>query len=244
MRVPRVYLDADIQSGQLLSLPGRQSNYLCKVLRMQSGRELWLFNGRGGAWLCRIDEADAKRAVVSVGELYQENHESPLQLELVIALSKGDRFEFVLQKATELGVTRIQPMLTEHTEVKLNAERLNKKHQHWMGILISACEQSGRNRVPELLPVKSFGELLAQPSDMAGILLDPQAKQGLSALNKRPESGLRLYIGPEGGFSEAETDQAKKSGVQGIRLGPRVLRTETAPLAIISILQSNFGDLS
>lgn len=244
MRVPRVYLDADIQSGQLLRLPVRQSNYLCKVLRMHSGRELWLFNGRGGAWLCQIDEADAKRAIVSVGELDQENYESPLQLELVIALSKGDRFEFVLQKATELGVTRIQPMVTEHTEVKLNAERLNKKHEHWQGILISACEQSGRNRVPKLLPVKSFGDLLVQPSDMTGILLDPQAKQGLSVLNKRPENGLRLYIGPEGGFSEAETDQAKKSGLQGIRLGPRVLRTETAPLAIISILQANFGDLS
>lgn len=243
MRVPRVYLDADIQSGQLLRLPARQSNYLCKVLRMQSGRELWLFNGRGGAWLCQIDEADAKQALVSVEAFDQENHESPLQLELAIALSKGDRFELVLQKATELGITRIQPMMTEHTDVKLNAERLKKKHEHWQGVLISACEQSGRNLVPELLPVTGFGDLLSQPSTMTGILLDPLSSGKLSGL-RLPENGIRLYVGPEGGFSELELDLARKAGLQGIRLGPRVLRTETAPLAIISVLQAYFGDLS
>jgi len=243
MRVPRVYLDADIRPGQLLGLPAKQSNYLCKALRMQSGRELWLFNGRGGAWLCQIDEADVKQAVVSVGEFDQDDHESPLQLELVIALSKGDRFEFVLQKATELGITRIQPMMTERTDVKLNTERLKKKHEHWQGILISACEQSGRNLVPDLLQVVGLEELLARPSAMTGILLDPQANQNLSSL-KQSENGFRLYIGPEGGFSEQELVLARNAGLLGVCLGPRVLRTETAPLAIISVLQSEFGDLS
>ncbi|MEX2367825.1 MAG: 16S rRNA (uracil(1498)-N(3))-methyltransferase, partial [Pseudohongiellaceae bacterium] len=211
MRVPRIYLDADIQSGQLLELSARQSNYLCKALRMQSGRELWLFNGRGGAWLCQIEEADAKQTVVAVGEFDQENHESPLQLELVIALSKGDRFELVLQKATELGITRIQPMMTERTDVKLNSGRLKKKHEHWQGILISACEQSGRNLIPKLLPVMGFEALLAQPSTMTGILLDPQASQNLSGLNG-PENGFRLYTGPEGGFSESELALARNAG--------------------------------
>jgi 16S rRNA (uracil1498-N3)-methyltransferase len=243
MRVPRVYLDADITSGQRLELPARQSNYLCKALRMQAGRELWLFNGQGGAWRCQIEEADSKNAVVAVQDFDPHNHESPLPIELAIALSKGDRFEMVLQKATELGVTAIQPMLTEHTDVKLNKDRLQKKYEHWRGILISACEQSGRNLVPELLPLKNFDDLLDKPSGVTGLLLDPQADQGVATLEP-PEQGFCLYIGPEGGFSEQETGKAKQAGLAGIRLGPRVLRTETAPLAVISILQSAFGDFS
>lgn len=242
MRVPRIYLDADIQAGELLSLPQAQSNYLCKALRMQRGRELWLFNGRGGAWLGQIQDADSKQTVVSVGEFDGNSSESPLKIDLAIALSKGDRFELVLQKATELGVSSIRPIITERTDVKLNAERLQKKHEHWRGILISACEQCGRNIVPELLPLVSLKQALDEPSDMTAIFLDPNAHQSLSVL-EQTDNGFRLFIGPEGGFSVHEAEMAVNAGITAVSLGPRILRTETAPLAVISILQSRFGDL-
>jgi len=242
MRVPRIFLDADIRGGETLNLPQKQSNYVCKALRMQQGRELWLFNGRSGAWLCQIHEADAKQTVVSVGEFVSENAESPLKIDLFIALSKGDRFELVLQKATELGVSTIRPITTERTDVKLNAERLQKKYGHWRGILISACEQCGRNIVPELFPLVSLKEALDEPTNRTAILLDPDADQPISALEPKG-NGFRLFIGPEGGFSEQEANMAINAGITGVSLGPRILRTETAPLAVISILQSKFGDL-
>lgn len=245
MRIPRVYIDSSLKTGELIELGHKQSNYLCKALRMESGRELWLFNGQGGAFQARINLADNKRAQVLVGTHSVENRQSPLDIKLIIALSKGDRFDLVIQKATELGVTAIQPIVTERTDVRLNAERAMKKLEHWRGIGVSACEQSGRNILPVIAGPLSLNECFSSlvEEDGCRIMMDPYAKISVSDLASQNQQRVAVLIGPEGGLSEVELTAAKSKGFIGTTLGPRILRTETAPLVIIGLLQSFWGDI-
>lgn len=240
MRIPRVFTDQALASGDLADLEEGPSRHLARVLRMQPGRELVLFNGTGGEFSARIHSLDKKTVTVEVGPYEPENRESPLNLELAIGLSRGERMDWVLQKATELGVSRISPLFTERTEVKLSGERLEKKLMHWRQILISACEQCQRNRLPVLNPPGTLDSWLEQNDCHLRLVLHHRDSQSLPE-TQIPES-LALLVGPEGGLSEEEIDRARAVGCRPLTLGPRVLRTETAPVAAISLVQYLWGD--
>lgn len=242
MRVPRIYVDIPLISGVVIQLPPKQSNYLCKALRMEAGRELWLFNGLGGVFKSVIEQAHSKNAQVAVGDKDIADCESPLNIELGIALSKGDRLDLVIQKATELGVTSICPLITDRIDVRLNAERMGKKLEHWRSIGISACEQSGRNILPVIKEPLTLDNWSATLNQEYKLILDPCTESSIKDLNMGEERDVAILIGPEGGFSEREIELAQVRGMTGISLGPRILRTETAPLAMISILQALWGD--
>lgn len=209
---------------------------------MEAGRELKLFNGQGGSYRARIHLANTKCAQVQVGDFDPENNQSPLDIQLGIALSKGDRFDQVIQKATELGAHIIQPLVTDRIDVRLNKERLAKKLDHWRAIAISACEQSGRNLLPVIKEPVLIDDWCADGASANKMTLDPLAKNSIKDLALATDQPIKILIGPEGGLTEREIELAKHHQFAGISLGPRILRTETAPLAIISILQSLYGD--
>lgn len=241
MRVPRIFTSQIITGDQILALEEAPSHHLSKVLRMQVGRELVLFNGRGGEFSGRIHAINKKQVDVAVGTFNAENRQSPLELELAIGLSRGERMDWVLQKATELGVTHITPLFTERTEVKLAGERLDKKLDHWQQILISACEQCQRNLLPELRAPRPLDEWLAGSDAQRIFVLHHRDHRGLPV--KEALASVALLIGPEGGLSDGEIQRALTAGCAPLTLGPRVLRTETAPLAAISLVQYLWGDL-
>jgi 16S rRNA (uracil1498-N3)-methyltransferase len=240
MRIPRIHTHQVIIANTALELPEAQSHYLGKVLRMQAGRELVLFNGQGGEFAAVITEVHKKSVSVRVGEFTADNRESPLPLELAIGVSRGERMDWVLQKATELGVTKITPLMTERTEVKLGGERADKKMDHWQQILVSSCEQCQRNLLPALSEPMTLDDWLAQCDAELKLVLHHRDSKGLSQ-HLKPAS-LALLIGPEGGLSEEEISAALAQGFAPLTLGPRVLRTETAPLAAISLVQYLWGD--
>lgn len=243
MRVPRVYFDGPLAVDVGVSLDKAQSHYLASVLRLKVGREVILFNGRGGEFLCSVASAERNQVALDVHSYSDIDRESKLSLTLQISLSKGDKFDWALQKATELGVAGIQPLISERTEVKLTDDRLQKKVMHWRGVVRSACEQSGRTNVPELDAPQPFPHVLSSAEGLSNdlkLILDPV--DGISVRDLSEFSSALLAVGPEGGFSEEEIELAKNAGYQPLKIGPRVLRTETAPLAAISALQAQFGD--
>ncbi|GAA5525263.1 ribosomal RNA small subunit methyltransferase E [Microbulbifer aestuariivivens] len=245
MRVPRIYSHEPLAGLSEIELDENASRHLLKVLRLQAGRPLVIFDGRGGEYEAEL-VATGKRALARLGQFSEEDRQSPLALTLAIGISRGDRFEWVIQKATELGVARIQPLFTERCEVKLSGERLQKKLAHWRQIAISACEQCARNRVPEIAAPQKFAGFL--DADMAadlGLVLHHRTEVSLRQLEQqrgRPDSA-QLLVGPEGGLSGIEIEAALARGYAPLRLGPRVLRTETAPVAALSVLQYQWGDL-
>ena len=241
MRVPRVYVDQAIRGGEL-SLDERAAHYVGQVLRMRAGRELVLFNGDGNAYAATIVEAAKKQILCQVdsGPL-DAIAVSPLKIELGIAISKGDRFDWVIQKATELGVTTITPLFTERVDVKLSGERLDKKQRHWQQIMISACEQCGRNDLVTINAAQSLAQWRGDLNTELKLVLCPAVAGDIAA---DAAGEIALLVGPEGGLSDAEIDQCLQQGFAALQLGPRVLRTETAPIAAISILQYRWGDMS
>lgn len=240
MRVPRIYCADASAANTRVDLDESASRHLCQVLRLGADHPLIVFNGDGLAFDARIEQADRKRAVVALGNARETDTESPLAIHLGIAMSKGDRFDWVLQKATELGVSQITPLQTRRVDVRLNRERAEKKQRHWQQILVSACEQCGRNRLPELDGIQTLDQWLQISADEKWVLC-PDNAQAL-ATELKPRS-VALLIGPEGGLDEGEITLAEKSGFKALQLGPRVLRTETAPLAAIAILQHHWGDM-
>jgi 16S rRNA (uracil1498-N3)-methyltransferase len=242
MRIPRIYTESPLQLGQPVELEAGPSHHIAKVLRMAEGRPLTLFNGQGGEFSGTITSLSKKCVTVELERFSEADRESPLAIHLGIGLSKGDRFEWVLQKATELGVTRITPLFTERSEVKLTGDRLTKKMGHWRQIIISACEQCQRNRPPELLQPQRYDQWLPSLTEQTKFVLHHRSDQNLQTV--QPPQSAALAIGPEGGLSESEIDLALSQDFQPLTLGPRVFRTETAPLAAISILQYLWGDLN
>ncbi|RYZ98585.1 MAG: 16S rRNA (uracil(1498)-N(3))-methyltransferase [Moraxellaceae bacterium] len=240
MRIPRIYSLQPLIENSLVDLPEAQSHYLSKVLRMQNGRELIVFNGEGGEYSAEIVGISKKTVSVQLKKFSAENRQSHLQLELAIGISRGERMDWVLQKATELGVTKITPLITERTEVKLSGERADKKNQHWHQILISACEQSQRNLLPELSEPVLLENWLATCTAEYKFVLHHRDSRGLPAAIKT--ESVVLLIGPEGGLSEEEITLAIQENFLPLTLGPRVLRTETAPIAAISLVQYLWGD--
>ena len=241
MRIPRIYTQQALISGELIQLEETASHHLAKVLRMQAGRELILFNGTGGEFAATIHEVSKKYVSVTVAEHRPDNRESPLQLELAIGISRGERFEWVLQKATELGISKITPLITERTEVKTGSDRQEKMHDRWQHIIISACEQCQRNLLPELAAPKLFTDWLPTVNADLRFVLHHRDSKSLPS-GEKPHS-VSLLIGPEGGLSETEITLAQQHDFNALTLGPRVLRTETAPVAAISLVQYLWGDL-
>ena len=240
MRIPRIFTEQNLLSGEHIELEESASHHLSKVLRMQTGRELILFNGAGGEFAATIHEVSKKYVTVSIGEHAIDNRESPLELDLAIGISRGERFEWVLQKATELGVTKITPLITERTEVKTGGDRQEKMQDRWQQILISACEQSQRNLLPKLSTPIQISDWLPNVNSDLRFVLHHRDSKTLPA-EQKPQS-VTLLIGPEGGLSESEIELALAKNFNALTLGPRVLRTETAPVAAISLVQYLWGD--
>ncbi len=240
MRIPRVFTHQALTPNSTLALSESQSHYLSKVLRMEAGRELILFNGSGGEYSAEISAVHKKQVDVHLKEFSADNRQSHLSLELAIGVSRGERMDWVLQKATELGVTKITPLLTERTEVKLGGERGDKKMEHWQQILISACEQCQRNLLPELSAPRQLADWLNECSAELKFVLHHRDNKGLPQ-HQTPHS-VALLIGPEGGLDDDEIAQAMAQNFSPLTLGPRVLRTETAPVAAISLVQYLWGD--
>ncbi|MCW8195446.1 16S rRNA (uracil(1498)-N(3))-methyltransferase [Proteobacteria bacterium 005FR1] len=242
MRIPRVYIDQPLQLGQQVELPSDRAHYVANVLRLAPGRPLILFNGQGGEYSSTLVNTSKKSATVQLDSFDPVDRESSLDLELAIGLSRGDRMDWVIQKATELGVSRISLLDTERSEVKLKADRAAKKMSHWQQVIISACEQCQRNRLPVLNAPRDFGALLAQCDSKRKLILHPTC-DSLEPASMSATDSITVLIGPEGGFSEEEVEIATDHGFTGWQLGSRILRTETAPIAALAILQFALGDL-
>jgi 16S rRNA (uracil1498-N3)-methyltransferase len=243
MRLTRVHVDANLQTGQRLTVEGAAGNHISRVLRLRSGDALTLFNGQGGEYGGSIEEIHRDTVVVSVLERRELERESPFQLTLAQGISRGERMDWVVQKATELGVWRIQPLFTERSVVQLDEKQAIRKIQHWRSIAVAACEQSGRNRVPEITqPVGLYEMLEHHTPGGTALLLSPGASLRIADIASAAAHATVL-IGPEGGLADVEQAAAIKSGFTPVRLGPRVLRTETAAVCALTLLQQKFGDL-
>lgn len=240
MRIPRVYTSLPLATGTTVTLEDATAHYLLRVLRLTPERELVLFNGTGGEFQGRVISVGKKHLEVLPEAFIDTDRESPLTTELAIGISRGERMDLVLQKATELGVTRIVPLFSERTEVKLAGERQEKKQLHWRQVSISAAEQCQRNRLPEIAAVMTLSDYLQQCRSDARFVLHHRDSQRLPT-DSRPAS-VSLLIGPEGGLSDTEIEAARAAHFAPLTLGPRVLRTETAPVAALSLVQYLWGD--
>jgi 16S rRNA (uracil1498-N3)-methyltransferase len=245
VRLSRVFVAEPLAPGATLELTGSAAAHLARVLRLSAGDELTLFNGRGGEFAARIAALSAASVRVTVQGHAALERESPLALTLAQGISRADRMDLVVQKATELGVRRLIPLACARSVVRLDAAQAARKLAHWRKVAIAACEQCGRNRLPELAPPLPLGAFLAaQAHEDPGqlrLLLAP-AGAARPALPKAV-SGASLLIGPEGGLSAEEQAAALAAGFVALRLGPRILRTETAALTACALLQREFGDL-
>ncbi len=241
MRVPRIFHSQSLIPASKIVLNPNASRHLAKVLRLGIGAPLRLFDGHGGEYPSSIIDINKREVIVTVGERQLIDVESPLKVTLAQGISRGERMDYTIQKAVELGVQRIVPLNTERSVVNLKGDRRERKLEHWLGVVISACEQCGRNTLPELLPMQSLDSWIRDEPHGLRLLLDHRASTGISDLKKSVD--LTLLIGPEGGLSEKERDNAYAAGYCGLRLGPRVLRTETAALTAMAALQSHWGDL-
>ncbi len=242
MRAVRIYQSGDYQTGQLLELSPEASQHVGVVLRMQVGECLTLFCGDDREFEARIEAVKKKQVTVLIGAINNVSRESPLAVHLAQAISKGERMEFVMQKAVELGVASITPIITERCVVKLDKERMAKKLQQWQSIVIAACEQSGRNTVPLVHQPMTLAHYLREAQAELKFILHPGEDKNWSdyAIGA---SAIALLIGPEGGLSEHEVQVAGEHGFQPLSLGPRILRTETAAITALSVLQAIGGDL-
>jgi 16S rRNA (uracil1498-N3)-methyltransferase len=242
MPLHRLYTQQPLEPGQTLALEPGPARHAAQVLRLTTGDRLLLFNGDGRDYDATVEAAGRDGVRVRVG-VPGENEPAPgLEIRLGLGISRGERMDFALQKAVELGVTAIAPLFTQRTVVRLAGERLHKRAAHWGSVVIAACEQSGRRRLPALAPPCALADWLAQ-GQPNGMLLHHAAPRALSALPP-PAVALTLLIGPEGGLSEREREDARDHGFTAVRLGPRILRTETAPLAAIAAIQTLWGDFA
>lgn len=240
MRVSRLYLPTSIQAGQDIELDDDSAHYVRNVLRLKQSAPLIVFNGEGGEWTAKIQESHRKRVAIRTERWIDRHVESPLTVHLGLGVSRSERMDWAIQKAVELGVSTIFPLLTERCVVQLKEEKRRQKHRHWQRIVQNAAEQCGRTRLPEVTDIHTLGDWLTVPQGLK-IFLDPNARATLSQLQPDAHQ-VALLSGPEGGFSETERQLAEAAGFIPVRLGKRILRTETAALAALSALQLLWGD--
>lgn len=244
MKERRVFIPLSLSPGAVVDLPKSAAHHLATVLRVRNGEMLTLFNGMGGEYEARIITLTKRAVTVEILEHQLIERESPLQITLIQSLSRGQKMDFTIQKAVELGVNQIIPVATERSNVKLNEERQDKRVQHWQGIITSACEQCGRNQIPDLQPVQSLADYLQQTPDSAATarwILHPGGSHTLKDISQPPPV-IELLIGCEGGFTAEELQFTQDAGFARLCLGPRVVRTETAALMAVSSIQALWGD--
>ncbi len=243
MRMPRIYLPVPLAVDAEVELDDNAFRHAVQVLRLKQGYQMILFNGEGGEYTAILSQLSRRSARVRITGFSETNSESPLATHLALGISKGERMDFAMQKAVELGINEITPLYTAHCVVSLDAKRQQKRLQHWQAVIIAACEQSGRNVLPQLHGPRPFETWCAEAQAGLKLILDPQQNTRLASL-ARPCGTVLLAVGPEGGFSEQEITQASAAGFTGIGLGPRVLRTETAALTALAAVQVLWGDLA
>ena len=251
MRLTRVYVDAALIPGSLVELPPDTASHLAKVLRARSGDELILFNGDGREFNGAIEAVRGSRVSASVGDGRQLDRESPLAITLVQCVPRGDRMDFIVQKATELGVSRIVPVLSQRSVVRLDKDQAESKAVHWRAVAVNACEQCGRNRLPIIEAAQPLLSYLGESARNTGPrwVFEPESGPEMGA--SAPGAGgsveatiaAEIAIGPEGGFTPDELEAFRVAGFSQVGLGPRVLRAETAAIAAVVWLQSRFGDM-
>jgi 16S rRNA (uracil1498-N3)-methyltransferase len=243
MAITRLFCAINLAHRAQAILPGAAAHHAIRVLRLKRGDEVRLFNGEGGEFEASIHRVDKDSVTVDIGRHHEIERESKLKVCLAQAITTGDKMDYTLQKAVELGVARIQPLQTNRAVVRLNQERAEKRLQHWQNVVISACEQCGRNSVPKVNAIMPFEEWVAGVDAVAlRIMLSPFAELTLRDCPV-PSSEVNLVVGPEGGLNQEEVAYALAKGFTSVRMGPRVLRTETAPLAALAAMQVLWGDL-
>lgn len=239
----RLFISQPLEAGQNVEIDGDRAHYLSRVLRMKTGSKLVLFTGDGHDYPAVVSAARKTRVVLRVGEAVRNDRESPLMVQLVQGISRGERMDFAVQKATELGVHRILPVFTKFSVVKLDTDRAARRVQHWQKIAQGACEQSGRNRVPLIEAPIALNDYFGNESAAdCRIALVPGATTALHELAHTPQT-VDLLVGPEGGLSENEAADAANAGFLAVSLGPRILRSETAALTALALAQSKWGDV-
>jgi len=240
MPCPRIHCDVRLGPGAQFALAPEAAQHVSKALRLKVGDALTVFDGRGGEYEAVIQRIDRERVDVKVGAGRDVERESALSIGLVQGLPEADKMDWIIQKAVELGVGWIQPLVCDRSVVRLSGERAARREAHWRRVAVAACEQSGRNRIPEVRPTLGFQSWIAAPSELARWMLQPGAP-ALTA-HAAPTAPFELLVGPEGGLSDRERDLALSRGCEPVALGPRVLRTETAPLAALAAIHALWGD--
>jgi len=243
MRLTRIHTPGPLHTGEQTALSAAGAYHVARVLRLRAGAPLIVFDGNGGEFRAEVFAIEGNDVSVSVGEHVHGTAESPLKITLTQGISRSERMDWALQKATELGVKTIVPVLTARSVVRLDEKQSAKKQEHWRNIVIGACEQCGRNRVPDVLaPLTLRNHFAKSVKEGLRLVLSPNAPASLAGLTSMP-SKVELLIGPEGGLDDDELLQAETAGYMPVRLGPRVLRTETAAVTALSVLQAMWGDL-
>lgn len=241
--MPRFHLPENLSVGQTVALPDNIVRHL-NVLRVRPNENITLFDGKGKAHAARLTVLEKRRAEAEILHEDTTDNESPLNITLIQSISFGDRMDFTLQKSVELGVTAIQPVISERCIVRLDGERAAKRLARWQEIVISACEQSGRNTVPPVLPIIGYREALDKmPSESTKLIMSINRARKLGDI-RQPSGAIVFMVGPEGGWTEQEEQQAFEAGFQAVTLGKRILRTETAPLAALAAMQTLWGDFA
>lgn len=242
MKNTRIYQIGHYQVGDTITLSPTAAQHVGLVLRMKEGEHITLFPGDGSEYSATLCEVQKKLIKAHIDTASPVNRESPRAIHLAQAIAKGEKMEWVIQKAVELGVASITPLLSDRSVVRLDQERLNKKQQQWQAIAIAACEQCGRNRVPVVHPALTLHHYLETDTSNYKLILSPQATHSWPTIGDA-SAEITLLIGPEGGFTEQEVESALQQQAHAIRLGPRILRTETAAITALGILQMQYGDL-
>jgi 16S rRNA (uracil1498-N3)-methyltransferase len=246
VRSIRLFSDLPLEPGRELSLPDGAAAHAVRVLRLRAGDAVTLFNGDGHEYLATLVAAGAREVRAAIETVASPARESPLRLTLLQAVARGEKMDWIVQKATELGVARIVPVATERSEVKLDASRGEKRLEHWRAVAIAACEQCGRNTLPRIdAPVSLaawLGANATPPSATRWVLQPEEGALRARDLQVKAPATLELAVGPEGGFGETDLAALREHDFRGLALGPRILRTETAGVAAIAALQALYGD--
>jgi 16S rRNA (uracil1498-N3)-methyltransferase len=245
---PRLYWPTSLHSGEVIELPAAVAHHAARVLRLREGDAVTLFNGEGGEFEARLTRIESRSVSAMVGKHHAVERESALEVTLLQGLAGAERMDYVIQKAVEMGVAAIAPVTMARSVTRLDAARASKRAEHWRSVIVASCEQCGRNRLPLLHPLQDFDAALGSPGDPGAttgaalsLVLSPGDGSSLTAFD-RPSSAIRLLIGPEGGLAPEELAAAQHAGFRSVRLGPRVLRTETAGVAALAAIHALWGD--